>query len=82
MRNLTDLLGRFAKSLYKDTDTKERIVSIIFTHTRIRLSPEKVSLKNGVLEINASPIAHQEIAFKQEAILNELQGVASRILYK
>jgi len=86
MRNLLDLLGRFSKSLNRDAFTKEAISNIIFEYTKVRLTPEQIMLKNGVLEITTGATAKNEILLKEEIIkqvLKESQQVSvSRVLYK
>lgn len=86
MKNLTDLLKRFSQSLNKDTQTKEIVARIILARTGVNLSSEKISLKNGVLEISTSPAAHNEIRLKEEGITQELKEFHKipilRILYK
>lgn len=86
MKNLFDLLQRFKKSLNKDASTKEAIISVIESRTRVVLAPENLSLKEGVLELTAGASAKNEIKLKEEAIkteLKELYRIALvRILYK
>lgn len=86
MENLSKLLERFAKVLNKDRNVKEVVSQVVLARTRVSLSHESISLKEGVLEINTSPAAKNEIRLKEEAILNELKELhklpISRILYK
>ena len=85
MKNLLELLGRFSKSLNKDTFTKEVISQIIKDRTRVELSPQNLLIKNGVLHIEATSTAKNEISLKAEEIINDLRTQkipVSRILYK
>lgn len=86
MKNLFSLLQRFSQSLNKDTLVKETISQVIFEKTNIKLASEKISLKNGVLEISTSPVMQNEIKLKEELIKTTLKEVSqinlSRVLYK
>ena len=86
MKNLFSLLERFSKSLNKDVLAKENIIKIILERARVNLTPENITLKDGVLEIIASPVFKNEINLKESAILSELKEryniSVSRILYK
>ncbi len=86
MRNIQDLLKRFASSLDKDLESKQAVINTIKERTNITLKIEDLNLKNGVLEINASPMVKSEINLKEEAIKNELKSSynvqVNRLLYK
>lgn len=86
MKNLFNLLERFSKSLNKDTLAKEAVAQVVFRHTRVNLKPENINLKDGVLEISASPVFKNEINLKESAIKSDLKErhniFVSRILYK
>lgn len=86
MKDLLKLLERFSRSLTKDTDTKETIARVITERIGASFKPEKLNLKEGVLEINAGAAFKNEIRLKEEAILAELKEVyklpVRRILYK
>ena len=80
------MLERFSKILDKDLLVKKNIASVIESQTRASLQPQNFSLKDGVLEINASAAAKNEINLKEEQIKEELARshhiFVSRILYK
>ncbi len=86
MKNILSLLERFKKLLDKDDLIKESIVNIVKERTRVTLDPSKINLKEGVLEITASPAGKNEIRLKEEIIKDELKEVQkiviTRILYK
>ena len=86
MKNLLSLLERFSKSLNKDSLTKESISQVILNRTKVNLLPDDISLKDGVLKINASAAAKNEISLKEGLIKDELKGAhhifISRIIYK
>lgn len=86
MKNIFTLLERFTKILDKDRLLKESIINTIQERTRVSLSPEKINLKEGVLEINASSVAKNEIRLKEDSIKDQLKEAynitISRILYK
>ena len=81
MKDLFNLLQRFSKSLNKDALLKEKIAQIISHYIKINLPPDNLNLKEGVLEISASPIVKNEIKLKEEKILSELREVSS-IIYR
>lgn len=86
MKNLLNLLERFSKILDKDQVLKESIQKIIKENTQVSLSTEKINLKEGVLEINTSPAAKNEINLKEEIIKFQLKEIyqisITRIIYK
>jgi hypothetical protein len=86
MKNLFNLLERFSRSLNKDTLLKETIAETILERTNIKLNPENLLLKEGVLELNGSPAVNNEIKLKEEGIKEELRERYKinilRILYK
>ena len=86
MRNLLDLLGRFTKSLNKNSLVKEGVSTIIQKNTKVSLLPESFSLKDGVLTISTSPSAKNEIILKEESIKSELRETynifVSKMLFK
>jgi hypothetical protein len=74
MKDLTSLLGRFLKSLGKDTLAKETIVEAVQRTTNITLSAEEVSVKENVLTLDiSSPAKKNEIKLKEQKILIEIQ---------
>ena len=80
MKNLLSLLGRFRNSLTKDTLLKEQARAVIEEEIHVTLSVESVSLKDGRLEVSASPVVYSEIKLKEEIIKKRLS--LSRIFYK
>ena len=75
MRNLSDLLKRFVNSLDRDVLQKETIARVIEEKTRVRLNPEGIRLKEGVLHITTASAGKSEINLKQEAILQDLKNI-------
>ncbi|MBX4181455.1 hypothetical protein KW807_01150 [Candidatus Parcubacteria bacterium] len=73
MKNLFSLLERFTKVLDRGKLTKENIIKVVESQTRIILKEEDIHLKEGVLEINTSPVVKNEIRLKEEAIRSELK---------
>lgn len=86
MYKLTSLLERFTKLLDKDSLIKESIVNTIKERTNVSVDPQKINLKEGVLEITASSVGKNEIRLKEELIKDELKEVykivITRFLYK
>ena len=86
MKNLLHLLERFSNSLHKDTLIKERIAETIFTYTKVKITNDKLLLKEGVLELEASAVVKNEIKLKEESIKTELKERfrinITRVLYK
>jgi hypothetical protein len=72
MRQLTALLERFKNSLGRDTISREMVASCIEELTGIRVLPEQMSLKEGVLSLNISPVKKNEIKLKEQMILDAL----------
>jgi hypothetical protein len=85
MKNLSALLERLSRSLNKDSVLKEGVIEAVFKETNIKLDQNKISLKNGVLQISASPVVNNEIKLKEERIKNGLREkniFILRVLYK
>lgn len=84
MKNLSNLLERFAKSLGRSTLELEIIQKSIEDVCRIILPKEDISLKEGVLTIRTSPAKQNTLCLKEEKFLNVLKerGVkVQRIVY-
>jgi hypothetical protein len=85
MKNLRNLLERFTNSLNKDSLFKETVVDSIRNQTSITLNPDNISLKEGVLSIEAGATQKNEMRMKESMILNELKDrkvPVSKILYR
>lgn len=86
MRNLSSLLERLANTLNKDTVIKEKIMRVIEQEAGVRLVDSQILLKDGVLELNSSPVVHSEIRLRESKIKDSLKSedkiFISRILYK
>lgn len=86
MIDLTKLLERFTKSLSDDSHTKSVVIDVIENYTRVRVQPENINLKDGVLEISTTPIIKSEISLKENMIKTDLKErykiYFSRIIYK
>mgnify|MGYP001591071573 CR=1 FL=1 len=86
MRNISDLLKRFTNSLNKDSIARQAVGEVVFSITHVNLSPENISLKDGILSITAGAAAKNEMRLKEDAILDTLKGRysirVSRVIYK
>lgn len=80
MRNLSSLLGRLSKVLNEDSSRKELVINTIKEKTGILLNSGQIFIKDGNLEIKASPAANNEIRLKEEDIRKELKLL--RVLYR
>jgi hypothetical protein len=85
MKKIDDLLGRFYKSLLGSERTKEVVVGVIQEIAGVGVEKEKVFYRDGVLKLEISPVAKNQIKIKEEAILRRLQEAHSirvgRVLY-
>jgi hypothetical protein len=85
MRNLTDLLKRFTSSLNKDEIARQAVVDAVSASTGIKLAPQGISLKEGVLTISAGAAAKNEMRLKEARIIDTLKGLynirVSRVIY-
>lgn len=85
MRNLSSLLNRLTRALDKDSFTKESVIDVVLSLTKASLTKENIQIKEGVLEIQTTPGAKNEIRIKEEQIKGELRSrevFITRILYK
>lgn len=86
MKNLNSLLERLSRVLNKDELIKSSVVSVLRDSVGVTISTNKINLKEGVLEVEASPAIKNEIKLKEERIKDELKEVYKinliRILYK
>lgn len=85
MKNLTDLLGRFVKSLNKDEIARQAVADACLNVARVTLAPGDISLKEGVLTIAAGAAAKNELKLKEEKFLASLREIynirVSRVIY-
>lgn len=85
MKEINNLLERFYKSLLGSERTKEAVSDVIKEATGATIGREKISYKEGVLKIEASPVVKNEISFKEKEILGALMQKhsikVSRIIY-
>lgn len=85
MIDIAKLLHRISSSINKDSVVKQRVADTVRLQTHVQLTEGQISIRDGVLEIDASPSARSEISLHQQAILETLksqQVFVSRILYK
>lgn len=86
MINIAKLLNRISSSINKDSFIKETVIDVIRLHTHVSVAENKISIKDGVLEIEVSSTARSEINMHQQVILDTLNKqhkiFVSRILYK
>lgn len=73
MLDIRNLLGRIKQSLDKDSVNKEIVIISIKEKTRIELKPEEISFSARNIQIKTSPVKRNEIAFNEQAILNEVR---------
>ena len=86
MKNISSLLERLTKFLNKDELRKQKVIETIEEKTKIKLNPKNIFIKEGVLELEASPVVKNEIRLKEEEIKNILRNkhniIVGRVLYK
>jgi len=86
MKDFPTLLKRIFKALNKDTLERESVLFELKNNAGVTLSPENIFIREGVLEISASPTVKNEIKLKEELILNTLKNghnlSYNRVLYK
>ncbi len=80
MKGLDSLLNRISSILDEEELRKKSIQDFIREKTKVTLNLEQIFLKDGVLEIEASPSAKNEIKLKEDLLKRELK--ISRILYR
>lgn len=86
MKDFTTLLKKVYASLNKDTLERENILYTLKNTTGVTLTSSDVFVREGVLEISASPVVKNEIKLKEDTILNTLKTSYNlsyrRVLYK
>ncbi len=86
MKEFGTLLKKLYSSLNRDVLERENILYTLKTTTGITLTSSDLFIREGVLEISASPVVKNEIKLKEEAILEALKNSYnlsySRVLYK
>jgi len=80
MKGLDSLLNRILVALNKEKTFKKLVIETIKKETGIILDTKHVFIKDGVLEIDASPAVKNEIKLKEDSLKTELK--ISRVLYK
>ena len=69
MFNISGFLEKFKKFDQNKTLQTENIINIIEKVIGVRVDKSKISIKDGVLFIQGSPILKQEIFLKKENLL-------------
>ena len=86
MKEFGTLLKKIYASLNKDVLERENILYTLKTTTGITLTSSDLFIREGVLEISASPVVKNEIKLKEQAILEALKSSYNlsynRVLYK
>ncbi|MDQ3089719.1 MAG: hypothetical protein M3Q24_01020 [bacterium] len=86
MKDFSELLKKIYASLNKDTLEKENVLLELKNCTGAKLDSSSVFIRDGVLEISASPTLKNEIKLKEERLLTALKNnhklSYTRILYK
>jgi hypothetical protein len=86
MKEFGTLLKKLYSSLNRDVVERENILYTLKNTTGITLTSSDLFIREGVLEISASPVVKNEIKLKEEAILEALKNSYnlsySRVLYK
>ncbi len=86
MKDFSELLKKIYTSLNKDALEKENVLFELKNFTGAKLDSASIFIRDGVLEISASPTLKNEIKLKEEKILSALKNNHKlfyiRILYK
>ena len=69
MFNISDFLEKFKKFDQNKTFQTEVIIKGIESVVGVKIDKKAISLKNGILRIQGSPVLHQEIFLKKDLIL-------------
>ncbi len=73
MIEIKDLLERFGNILLKEELKKEAIREIISKNINLKIKPEDIKIKKGVIYLNIKPIYKNEIFLKKDQITLELE---------
>jgi hypothetical protein len=86
MKEFSSLLKKLYSALNKETVERENVLFVLKNNAGITLKSGDIFIKDGVLEICASPTVKNEIKLKEEAVLSSLKTAFnlsySRVLYK
>ncbi len=85
METLQNLLKKLHSTLHKDEVLKSQVIAVLIEVAGVTLSPSQVTLKEGVIYIEASPVVQSEIKLNEERVVKTLREkdlVVNRFLYK
>jgi hypothetical protein len=86
MKNLSDLLGKFARALDGDAGKREAVSDIIRENLGFDIDPKNISFDNEAVTITTTPARKNEIYMHQDKILLEIRERCrtnvSRVLYR
>lgn len=73
MNSISFFLEKYKHLLNSEEALKQTVIESIFTHTRIRLTPKEISIKNGTLYVPVRPIMKNELFIKKDLILKDIE---------
>ncbi len=86
MKNLKDLLGRFAKALGSDVSEREAVADVVRETLGFDIDPKNISFENEAVVIATTPTRKNEIYIHEEKILSNIRERCRtrvvRILYR
>lgn len=73
LNNLSGLFDKFKGLLHSELGKKTRISDIIFTHTKIRITPSQIVYREPSFFIQADPVIKNELFLRRAVIEREIE---------
>lgn len=77
MNNISSFFGKIFKNLSQKEDDKKTILNILNTVSNNSLSVDNIKINNQEVFISCHPLIKQEIIFKKDEILNEINTIVN-----
>ncbi|HXK35329.1 MAG TPA: hypothetical protein VJ103_02405 [Candidatus Paceibacterota bacterium] len=80
MKKINSFLEKFKKLLDLDEENKKIITTIIYDHTKEKISPKDMKINGKILYLKQNPYTRRVIYLKKEKILKTLKNSLINLL--
>ena len=75
LSGIGEYLLKYRKTIAREEDKRSQIVEVIKNATRVSLEEKAISIKKGVLSIDAHTVVKNEIFMHKQKILSDLKNI-------
>ena len=72
-KHINSFLDKFKKKLFQKEEIYRIISEEILNETKIKLNKDDIKIKNGIISVNCSPLARNQILINKKNILLKLR---------